>query len=115
MRQKATLAVALMPQSQSAIPSAVSTHSQPRIGPSRNLSPIRTIRLYLTTLSPIALDVEAAHNELAMRAKIILEYMVQHSINDISHGIRAFTAFERDRLHRLGMIVTKKRGALQLG
>jgi hypothetical protein len=66
---------------------------------------ISVIRHYLTHLSPETLDAQAFTDELAMRAKIIAEYMQQHAITDINRGIRAFTAFERERLQRLGLLV----------
>ncbi len=80
-----------------------------RKGSSGNtLSPIGIIRRYLTTYSPAALDAESMHNEFAMRARIILEYMSQYAITDVHQGIREFTAFERQRLYQLGIITPKE-------
>lgn len=114
MTTKAVLSVVVQ-QSPTAVPPAVRTHSRHTAGLSSNPSAIRTIRLYLTTLSPDALEAEATHDELAMRAKIILEFMALHAIADVNHGIRAFTAFERDRLHRLGLVLPKMRQAAHIG
>jgi hypothetical protein len=37
-------------------------------------------------------------DEVAMRAKIIMEYMHEREIQDVNQGIRSFTAFERELL-----------------
>jgi len=104
----------LLEESPATISSDGSTRSHTRAeGLNNPQSSIRIIRHYLTALSPAALDAEAISNELAMRAKIILEYMILHSIGDVNHGIRQFTAFERERLHRLGMISPIKRRVLR--
>jgi hypothetical protein len=67
-------------------------------------APIAVIRHYLTHWEIEALCAQALTDELAMRATIIAEYMQEHAIQDVNQGIRAFTAFERERLQRLGLV-----------
>ncbi len=69
-------------------------------------SPISILRHYLTNLTPERLDHLAQLDLVAMRAKIILEFMQEKGIENINEGIRFFTAFERKRLVQLGFLVS---------
>ncbi|MBI1745457.1 MAG: hypothetical protein HYR55_02590 [Acidobacteria bacterium] len=80
----------------------------------RQRSPITILRDYLTSLTPEIIDRLSHMDELAMRAKIIAEYMQENSINDVNKGIRNFTAFERHRLLELGMIDNRGLRAIKL-
>jgi len=71
--------------------------------PVRPPSAISRVRHYLHSLHLENIDRLAMVDEFAMRAKIIAEYMRENQISDISQGIRGFTAFERERLRRLGL------------
>ncbi len=43
-------------------------------------------------------------NEIVYRALIIREYMKDHGITDPREGLRAFHAYERDRISKLGLM-----------
>lgn len=47
---------------------------------------------------------EFVPNEIVYKALIIREFMKERSITDVREGIREFYAFERARLHRLGLV-----------
>jgi hypothetical protein len=50
---------------------------------------------------------EFVPNEIVYKALVIREFMKERGIEDPRTGIREFTAFERERLQKLGMIPPK--------
>jgi len=47
---------------------------------------------------------EFVPNEIVYKALVVREFMKERGIEDPRAGIREFTAFERDRLQKLGMV-----------
>jgi hypothetical protein len=56
---------------------------------------------------------EYVPNEIVYKALIIREYMKEHGIDDPKVGIRAFYAYERERLQKLGLVPTSSPRAME--